>query len=114
MADSNKVNLFLSLHAKDLPERSLLSVKTALTNASDEKVDTLSLLQFKDPTTMLIISLFLGGLGIDRMMLGDTGLGVLKLITCGGCGIWALIDLFWVSNATREYNYRKLMTALAY
>lgn len=36
---------------------------------------------------------FLGGLGVDRFMRGQVGLGVLKLLSCGGCGVWALIDL---------------------
>jgi hypothetical protein len=26
-------------------------------------------------------------------MRGQVGLGVLKLLTAGGCGVWALIDL---------------------
>lgn len=42
-------------------------------------------------TTMILISFFLGGLGIDRLMLGYSNWW-LKLITLGGCGIWALID----------------------
>jgi len=46
----------------------------------------------KSKTTMILVSLFLGAAGIDRFMLGYTGLGILKLCTIGGCGIWALID----------------------
>jgi TM2 domain-containing membrane protein YozV len=35
----------------------------------------------------------LGGFGIDRFMRGQVGLGVVKLLTAGGCGVWALVDL---------------------
>lgn len=45
----------------------------------------------------LLISFFLGIFGIDRFYLGYTGLGVLKLITCGGFGIWALIDFILIA-----------------
>lgn len=48
-------------------------------------------------TTTLLISFFLGGIGIDRFYLGYTGLGVLKLLTLGGCGIWALIDFVMIA-----------------
>ena len=54
----------------------------------------------KEWLTALLISLFVGGLGIDRFYLGYTGLGVLKLITLGGCGIWALIDLIRIATGS--------------
>ena len=50
----------------------------------------------------LLLSFFLGGLGVDRFYLGQIGLGVGKLVTFGGCGIWALIDFILI--ALRKVN----------
>lgn len=51
----------------------------------------------KDFLTALLLSIFLGGLGIDRFYLGYTGLGIAKLLTLGGCGVWHLIDLILIA-----------------
>jgi TM2 domain-containing membrane protein YozV len=47
-------------------------------------------------TTLLIISIFLGELGIDRFYVGKIGTGILKLVTLGGCGVWWLIDIIMI------------------
>jgi type II secretory pathway component PulF len=43
-----------------------------------------------------LLAWFLGVFGVDRFYLGYIGLGVIKLITCGGCWIWALIDFILI------------------
>jgi len=40
----------------------------------------------------LLLCWFLGVFGIHRFYTGHTGIGVVQLLTLGGCGIWALID----------------------
>lgn len=91
------------------PEERFADVKNILENMSEDKQAALAMAGFKDPTITLIISLLGGGLGIDRFYIGDTGLGVTKLLTCGGLGIWSIIDWFLIMGAVREKNFQKLL-----
>ncbi len=56
----------------------------------------------KSKTVAIILAILLGGLGIDRFYTGYVGLGILKLITLGGFGIWSLIDIIFL--CTGKYN----------
>ena len=57
----------------------------------------------------LLLSIFLGSLGVDRFYLGSIGLGILKLITAGGCGIWYIIDIILIATGqVRDANGRPL------
>jgi TM2 domain-containing membrane protein YozV len=51
----------------------------------------------KEWIVAVIFSILFGYLGIDRFYLGYTGLGILKLITLGGCGIWTVIDIILIT-----------------
>lgn len=110
--DVQKVDSFIMANNKFFHDYQIGAIRELLLAADDSKWTLIQTLQFKDPTITLIISLIGGTLGIDRFFIGNMGLGVAKLITCGGFGIWAIVDWFLIMGAARNANMQKLQTAL--
>lgn len=110
--DVQKVDLFIMSNAKYFDSFQINMIRERLLAIDDAKWVMISTLQFKEPSTMLIISILAGSLGIDRFMLGDTGLGIGKLLTCGGLGIWNIVDWFMIQKATKEKNLQKIQQFL--
>lgn len=106
--DPQKVDLFLMTNGKYFESFQLTAIRDRLLQLDESRWMALQSLQFHDPTVILIVSLLGGSLGIDRFLIGDTGLGVGKLLTCGGFGIWAIVDWFLIMGAAREKNLAKL------
>ena len=112
--DSQKVDMFIMSHSKFFSGEKLPMIKSQLEKIDDSKFMMVQALSYKDPTMMLIISILAGGLGIDRFMLGETGMGIAKLLTCGGLGIWTIIDWFTIMNKTKDINFQKLQQILVF
>ena len=110
--DQNKVDMYIMTNQKYFPAEKIMYIKEKLSAMDESKLMMLQTIELKDPTTILLVSIFLGSLGIDRFMLGDTGMGILKLLTCGVCGILTIIDWFTVSKKTKELNFNNIMTML--
>ena len=112
MLDQNKIDMYIMTNQKYFPAEKMVYLREKLSTMDENKFALLSSLELKDPTLMLVVSIFLGSLGIDRFMLGDTGMGVLKLLTGGCCGVLTIIDWCTIMNKTKEQNFNKLMSML--
>ena len=110
--ESQKVDMFIMANGKFFESYQLAQIRERLLTLDDSRWGLVQTMQFKDPTTMLIVSLIGGHFGIDRFLIGDTGLGVAKLLTCGGLGIWTIIDWFLIMGLTRDKNTQQLQRVL--
>ena len=109
--EQNKIDMFIASMGSKFPSEKLMLMRNQLEKVDDSKLMVIQSIEYKDPTTLLIVSILIGGLGIDRFMLGQTGMGIGKLLTCGGVGIWTIIDWFLIMGATREKNMETFQNA---
>ena len=110
--DASKIDMFFAANGEKLPSDKKLIIREKMKAVDDSRYAIISSIELKNPTTMLLISLFVGELGVDCFMLGKVGKGVLKLLTIGLFGILWLIDILTVQGQTKEYNFNELMKVL--
>jgi len=110
--EAQKVDMFIMTHAKFLESYQVNGLRERLLAMDDSRWPILSTIQLKDPVVMLIVSILAGHFGIDRFLIGDTGMGIVKLLTCGGLGMWTIIDWFLIMGATREKNMQTIRQLL--
>lgn len=105
----NKVMLFMATNGSKFSESKKGFIIDRLRQMPDENFMVIQTMEFKKPTTWLIMYLFVPFFAfIDRIILGEIGLGILKLITGGGLFIWMFIDIFTISSRVKEQNYKKM------
>ena len=97
---------FLTENQKKFKTMDLMAIKEQLDKMSDKELFMLNSMDFKDHTISLLLSVIVGGFGIDRFYIGDTGLGVLKLLTGGGLGVWWIVDMFVITDKTKKNNIK--------
>ena len=110
--EQQKVDMFLMSYGKYFEGHQLMMLRDKLTALDDSKFIQLQAANLKDPTTLLIVSIIGGHFGIDRFLLGEVGLGIAKLLTCGGLGIWTMVDWFLIMGRTREMNMQRVQSVL--
>ena len=123
---SNFTDSFLSANTANFPSEQLPSLRERLAQLDDSQANqVIAAADVKNPTTALILSIFLGGFGVDRFYIGHTGLGIGKLlvtlllpiVTLGislfFSWIWIVVDWFLIMNATKAANLEAINTAIA-
>lgn len=110
--DINKVDMYITSNAESFPAEKIMLIREKLLEADDSRYEVIVNIKLKNPFFVLVLSVLFGKLGIDRFVLGDIGLGVLKLLTLGGLGIWWIIDIFLTYKKAKEKNYETLTQIL--
>lgn len=104
------IDMFLISNMDKFPTMSQQIVRDKLMSLNESQLMNIHAVDFKSPTMVLIVSIFVGYLGIDRFIIGDVGMGLLKLLTGGLCGILSIIDWFTISGKTKEKNLATLLS----
>ncbi len=107
--EQSKIDTFITTMSGKFPAERMIEISKRLEKIENNQFPVIHSVEYKEPFLMLIISWFGGMFGIDRFMLGQTGLGLAKLFTLGGLFIWAIVDLFLIMGATKEINYKKFI-----
>ena len=110
--DQQRAEMYIMTNQKYFPPEKIAILRERLMYLPDDRFAYIASIELKDPTTLLLISIFLGSFGVDRFMLGDTGMGVLKLLTAGVCGILTIVDWFSVQKKTQELNFNNVINYL--
>ncbi|MFA7672831.1 MAG: TM2 domain-containing protein [Clostridia bacterium] len=106
---NEKANIFMMSNQKYFATDKLYEISERLNSMSDEQIRRFTYVEFKDPVTYLLISIFIGELGIDRFLMNDIGMGILKLLTGGLCGILWIYDICTIQTKVKEMNYAEFM-----
>ncbi len=106
---SNQADIYFMTNQKFFPSDKLHLIKEKLDTMTDDQIKNLMFVQYKEPTTFLLISIFIGTLGIDRFLLNDIPMGVLKLLTGGLCGILWIYDMITIMDKAKNLNFEEFM-----
>jgi TM2 domain-containing membrane protein YozV len=101
------INQFMMQNGKKFTTADIMIIKQQLESLTPEQIQILATGDYLDPTVNVIVSVLVGSLGIDRFLIGQTGWGILKLLTGGALGVWTIVDWFQISGLTKEANMEK-------
>ena len=103
--------MYIGLNAENFHPQDLMTLKEQLEQTGEDKYFLLMGTELQKPSTILLIAILLGW---ERFWLEDIGLGILKIVTFQGCGIWWLVDIFSAKDRAKSYNFQKITKVLSF
>ncbi len=110
--DPQKVEMYILSNRQYFPSEKLIYMKNKMFEMDENKFELVSTVDLKSPQIIMLVSIFLGELGVDRFMIGDIGMGILKLFTGGLCAILWLYDFFTIAERVKKINFENIMILL--
>ena len=104
-----QIDQFMSVNGEKFSVEDQAAVLELLRNANADQASAIESASFKSPMAALMLAIFLGCYGVDRFYLGSVGSGIAKLLLCGGCLIWWIMDII----SAKKRCYAKNMEILA-
>ncbi len=111
-ATADKVNMWLISNKDKLPDDKMSTLKAAIDKVDDSKLNSLMMIELQNPMTIFILAWLAGWLSLDRFLLGSYGVGIARILTLHGLGVWWLVDLITAMKRTRMYNFNKVKNQL--
>lgn len=101
-----KVDFFIMQYRNYFPMNRIPEIRSKLMSLDKSHLEmVLYCDEFKNPKTVLLASFFC----VDRFMLDDAGLGILKIVTFGGAWVWWVVDICTAQDRARKYNYKRFL-----
>lgn len=112
--DNGNRYYFVKEHWKDSQEPARGMVVDYIVNETDKAEEIITMRYFAredscDWLVTLLLCIFLGAFGVHRFYTKQVGIGILQLITAGGCGIWVIIDVILIVTDTYKDGNGRLL-----
>ena len=110
--DPQKVEMYILSHKNYFPANKLIYLKTKMLNLDDKEFDLIYFTKLKSPDLIFLVSIFLGFLGVDRFILKDIGMGILKLFTFSLCSTLWFYDIITITERVKKINFEAIIILL--
>ena len=108
-----QIDWYLVENYRYFPKNKIEDLKEQLRRLDKEGLESIAKAALTKPGFMLFLSVFFGMYGVDRFILGQTGMGFLKFFTFGLFGVLTVFDWFTITKKTQERNYKIIIDMIA-